>query len=151
MKYLKILIIVLGLSRFVGDTFRIELLDNLGFASGFSPLPLVFSDRQGIEDFAHEIKLTFHNESNKKIVYFDQQAYTNIEGPLNRVGVYAIALAYSPRFPKSLWENVLKVGLCKNGALYKAFLLDSNVDKVFIEISHLERKNLFWNIEVLCQ
>ena len=103
--WLQCFVVAMGLIRLVGDTFRIKTLDQIEFASGFSPLPLVFSDRQGVEDFAHLIKVDYQTKSGlKKSTVFDQKFYSNIEGPLNLVGTYSVAIAYFPRFPEMLWK-----------------------------------------------
>lgn len=147
---MKYFIVFLGLIRFLGDTFQIKPLDQLGFISGFSPLPLVFSDRMGIEDFAHQIQIKYSIDNHEYNKEFNQEAYANIEGPLTRVGVYAIALAYSPRFPKNLWENTLSYGFCKNGPLAKSIHAHKEIENVKVDILHLKDTTKKWEINFTC-
>ncbi len=148
---LQLLVVIMGMMRFVGDTFRIKKLDQLGFASGFSPLPLVFSDREGIEDFAHVMKIDYVTMSGlHKTTYFDQKFYSNIEGPLNLVGTYSVAIAYSPRFPEMLWRPALLHGFCNNGTLAKTMKETELIRSVEINISHLEKSYLRWRQSLEC-
>lgn len=148
---LQLLVVAFGLLRLVGDTFRIKTLDQIGFASGFSPLPLVFSDREGVEDFAHLIKIDYATKSgSKKTTEFDQTFYRNLEGPLYYVGTYSVAIAYFPRFPKSLWQPVLLHGFCNHGAMAKAMKEQELIDRVEINIHHLEKAGLHWKEAFTC-
>ncbi|MBY0414369.1 MAG: hypothetical protein K2Q18_09395, partial [Bdellovibrionales bacterium] len=118
----KVFIVLLGLIRFFGDTFQISALDKIGFASGFSPLPLVFSDRKGVEDFAHVIDVTYqlkNGQTKEKI--FNQEVFLNLKGPQTKSSIYAIGLAYSTRFPEALWGNTLRYGFCNVGPMAQAF------------------------------
>lgn len=148
---LQLLVVAMGLMRLVGDTFRVKVLDQIGFASGFSPLPLVFSDREGVEDFAHVMKLDYVTMSGeKKSTYFDQKMYSNIEGPLSLVGTYSVAIAYSPRFPKNFWLPALTRGFCQNGALAKAMNEKELIKSVELNIHHLEKSHLHWKENIEC-
>jgi hypothetical protein len=149
---LQILVVAMGLMRFVGDTFRIKILDQIGFASGFSPLPLVFSDREGVEDYAHNMKINYETISNiKKTTYFDQTMYGNISGPLHLVGTYSVAIAYSPRFPENFWKPVLTFGFCNHGSLSQALKEIELIKSIEIEITHLEKANLKWIQKIECK
>lgn len=141
----------LGLLRFIGDTLRIKSLDQIGFVSGFSPLPLVFSDRGGVEDFAHHMLLSYVTLSGlKKEILFDQKLYSKIEGPLYLVGTYSVAIAYSPRFPKDFWEPVLQYGLCKDGSLKSAIGEKEKILSIEIDIQHFENKTKHWREKIVC-
>lgn len=149
--WLQCFVVAMGLIRLVGDTFRIKTLDQIGFASGFSPLPLVFSDRQGDEDFAHLIKIDYQTKSGlKKSTVFDQKFYSNIEGPLNLVGTYSVAIAYFPRFPEMLWKPALTYGFCHQGTLARAMNETENISSVEINIHHLEKSSGHWKESFTC-
>ena len=148
---LQLLVVAFGLMRLFGDTFRIKPLDQIGFASGFSPLPLVFSDREGVEDFAHVMKIDYVTESGlKKSTTFDQTFYSNIKGPLFLVGTYSVAIAYSPRFPETLWRPALIYGFCNGGTLAVAMNEKELIKSVEINIHHLEKAALHWKETISC-
>ncbi|MBC7712898.1 MAG: hypothetical protein H7177_06140 [Rhizobacter sp.] len=148
---LQLVIVAMGLLRFAGDTFRIKKLDQIGFASGFSPLPLVFSDREGIEDFAHIMKINYVTVSGiHKSVDFDQKFYSSIPGALSMVGTYAVAIAYSPRFPEMLWKPALVYGFCNHGTLARTMNENELIKSVEIRITHLEKNYLTWGQKLEC-
>jgi hypothetical protein len=148
---LQLLVVAFGLMRLFGDTFRIKTLDQIGFGSGFSPLPLVFSDREGVEDFAHVMKIDYTTLSGlKKSTVFDQAFYSNIQGPIFLVGTYSVAIAYSPRFPETLWRPVLEYGFCKGRTLALAMNEKESIRSVEINIHHLEKAALHWKETITC-
>ena len=148
---LQLLVVAAGMMRFFGDTFRIKKLDQIGFASGFSPLPLVFSDREGIEDFAHVMKIDYVTVSGAHhTTYFDQKFYSHIKGPLSLVGTYSVAIAYSPRFPENFWKPAIIHGFCNRGTLAKSINEDELIKSIEITISHFEKSYLFWRQNLEC-
>lgn len=141
----------MGMMRFIGDTLQIKKLDQIGFASGFSPLPLVFSDREGVEDFAHVMKIDYVTASGtKKTSYFDQKLFSSIEGPLFLVGTYSVAIAYSPRFPEMLWKPALLFGFCNGGTLAKSMHETELIKSVEINITHMEKSYAKWRQTLEC-
>ncbi len=148
---LEIMIVVLGLARFVGDTFRFKKLDAISFAFGVSPLPLVFSDREGVEDFAHQTKILILDNNQEKVEkYFDKKAFQNLTGSQSRVAIYSIALTYSPRFPELLWRNAIQKGFCNNGALAQSLELKSEIKKATVLTTHLIDPNKTWSFNIEC-
>lgn len=57
---LMVLVIVLGTLRFYADLFHLKKLDVMTFGLGLSPLPIVFSNRGGVEDFANVAFVNFN-------------------------------------------------------------------------------------------
>ncbi len=126
-------------------------LEQSGFASGFSPLPLVFSDREGIEDFAHSMRINYITQSQKKkSVTFDEDFYSKIDGPLYLVGTYSVAIAYSPRFPKNFWVPVIQYGFCKDSTLKKAINEHEKILTIEILINHYENIEKQWKENISC-
>lgn len=148
---LQLFVVAFGLMRLIGDTFQIKMLDQIGFASGFSPLPLVFSDRGGVEDFAHAMKINYVTVSGKsKTTYFDQKMYSSIKGPLSYVGTYSVAIAYSPRFPENFWKPALIRGFCHRGALAQAMHEQELIKTLELKILHFEKSHLQWTEKIEC-
>ncbi len=148
---LEVFIVCLGLTRFIADTFQFKKIDAISFAFGASPLPLVFSDREGVEDFAHQTKIIA--QGNDQIAHekvFDKHAFRNLTGSPSRVATYSIALLYSPRFPELLWRNAVQTGFCQNGPLAKALDFPSELFNVRVETSHLFDPQKKWSFNVKC-
>ncbi len=149
---LQLFLVFIGLIKFIGDTFHLPKLEQLGFAIGVSPLPIVFSDRTRMEDFAHKITIRYNTKKNpaSKSKEFDRAAFREMNGPLYFVGAYTIALAYSSRFPPFLWKPALEKGFCRQGPLALALKETSDMASATIVIEHLSNQQLHWENKITC-
>lgn len=102
----------------VGDALGISWLKGLGVASGFAPLPKVFSDVDGHETFAAEFTFVENSEEGGTTRNtITPELYGRLRGPYNRRNVYGAALSYAPRLPEEVWRPVFCYGLSEDGPL----------------------------------
>jgi hypothetical protein len=100
-----------------------------------SPLPLVFTDREGMEDFAQQYVLRFRARGG------DEQRQTlqardlrRVDGAFARRAAYAAAIAYGPRLPEALWRPALEYGFCERRVLSQAVGVREPLSVVVIEL-----------------
>ena len=132
-------IFVLALAAMVGDTLGLTWLKGLGIATGFAPLPKVFSDVDGHETFAARFTIleTSPDGSTARRV-ITPEMYGNLRGPYNRRNVYGAALSYAPRLPEEVWRPVFCHGLSPGGPLRSELRL-SPEGPIAVEIATLTR------------
>jgi hypothetical protein len=115
------LLVIIGLLSMLGHVSRQKIFFRLGMLTVASPLPLVFTDRRGMEDFANEYSLIYSTaESPLKEISLQSKELARLEGSFTRKAVFAAAIAYAPRLPRALWRAVLGYGFCHSGPLAQA-------------------------------
>lgn len=109
---LAIILLVVGSSQMIGYLTGIKLLRGVGLASGVSPYPKVFCEADGYEAFAASFQLEGHREDGTRWTRkFDPEWYSQLRGPYNRRNVYGAALAFAPRLPEKLRDQLLREAL----------------------------------------
>lgn len=111
-------LLLVGSFQMLGHACRSKGLRGLGLASGVAPYPKVFCEADGYEAFA----ATFHLEGELPdgtlwSRTMTPEWYAQLEGPYNRRNVYGAALAFAPRLPEKLREQVIHHALAENSAL----------------------------------
>lgn len=146
-----ILFVVICFSRMFAQIIRVPILDLAGFVSGFSPLPLVFSNKEGFEDFTSVVKFSYQDKSGDSVSQIvDQNTLKSITGPIYRAGGYGIALNYAYRFPEELWYPTVKYLLCDSSILFDKNLMDKK-DPIVLSAKVLKEKEwLLWSKEIKC-
>lgn len=125
--HLALVVLGIGLLQMTGHLCGSKLLRGLGLATGISPFPKVFCEADGYEAFAARFQLEgTHADGRPWSRTLDPVLYAQIEGPYNRRNTYGAALAFAPRLPADLRNQVLSVALRPGSALRKE--LDIPVD-----------------------
>lgn len=136
-KVVAILVVCVGLIQTVGYVFQLANLRGIGFVSGVSPLPLVFSSFNGVETFSTDFKLSVQLK-NSTVIEIDSinQIYSKIDGPYNRRNVYRAMFSYGPFFNTvesiRLRDQILFYGICRGGL--KLDLNNHLIQKVTVNI-----------------
>lgn len=136
--FLSRVLFVIALSAMVGDALGISWLKGLGIATGFAPLPKVFSDIDGHETFAARFTLieTVEGATHRRVI--TPELYARLAGPYNRRNVYGAALSYAPRLPEEVWRPAFCYGLSPQGPLRTELELASR-GSIAVEIETLTR------------
>ncbi len=97
------LVLVLGLTRMVGNWTQSKVLQGIGAASGIAPFTKVFSATDGYEAFTASfvIRGTAANGAVSEI-QLTPEIYSQLRGPYMRRNVYGAALVFAPRLPEAL-------------------------------------------------
>ncbi len=116
------LLLALGLLQMVGFACGSRTLRGLGLASAASPLPLVFSHREGQETFAADFSVRIEDAQGGVHEHtVDGDLYRRLGGAYNRRNVYGAAFSHGPslRSPEAreLVDDVLRHGFCGAGPL----------------------------------
>ncbi|AYV77271.1 MAG: desaturase [Barrevirus sp.] len=151
------LLIIIGLLHSFGHVNNLHNIKGISFASAASPLPLVFSEYNGVETFSttFELDLTFHNGSHiKKLI--DNKLYGNLKGNYNRRNMYGVIFSHGPFFNIKnsliMRQQILHYGLCSPGHLAYEFGIFDKLKHVVIYIRSNTKGNedKMWKIDVAC-
>jgi len=114
-KILYYLIIIIGFLQTIGYLTKIKMIRDLGVVTAASPLPIVFTEVEGVETFASDFYLQWTNSNNEKEeVQITPALYSKLKGPYNRRNIYGAAIAYGPVLPGKIWDPILNYGLCND-------------------------------------
>lgn len=150
---LSVLLLAVGLLEPVGYMTGIGIFEELGYISVSSPLPIVFTDRAGMEDFASRYTLSWTRKDDGKTLEKEITStdFARLSGPFNRRGVYATAIGYPPRLSARLWKPVLLYGFCRSQVLGMAIGETSPLHSFQLTLStRTEGRNDQWNFQVNC-
>lgn len=110
--------LVVGSFQMLGHALQQQWLRGIGLASGIAPFTKVFCEADGYEAFAATFTLegTMENGTvwSRKL---DPEWYAQLDGPYNRRNVYGAALAFAPRLPEPLREELIRQSLAPGSAL----------------------------------
>lgn len=112
-KALYAIVIAVGFLRVVGWVLQNDTVKGLGGITTASPLPIVFTEVNGVETFASDVFVVFedHADSTQRL-RITPAVYSKLSGPYNRRNVFGAAIAFGPVMEKDLWQSVLGYGLC---------------------------------------
>ena len=141
-----------------GHLFNATILQNIGAITVASPLPLVFTDRWGMEDFASRYFVKWKGASDatgsarisgaRRLKSSD---FRRLPGPFTRKDVYATAVAYAPRLPETLWRPVLEYGFCRSGPLWTALAVGIPFGSFQLEVAtQTAGRSDTWKFDVTC-
>lgn len=145
-------LLLVGLLQMIGYLTHIQKIRGLGFMTAASPLPLVFSDVEGLETFASSFVVTITDHTHDTFVLsITPQLYSQLRGPYNRRNVYGAAFAYGPKIPEPLWKSVLSYGFCAEGPLAKEFGVTERIQDVDVRVeTKTKGRNDAWNLKLSC-
>lgn len=125
-----------GLLEIIGYLSGSDVLSGLGALTAASPLPLVFTDREGMEDFANQYFLSWMTRGQKKsTAQLTSQEFSRVSGPFGRKGAYATVVGYAPRLPAELVRSVLKQGFCQRHILAQALIGEPDIQSFELKLS----------------
>ena len=152
-KYFYFSFIFLASLRILSQVTSIESLDGIGFMTGFSPLPIVFSDKSGYEDFTTRINISFPQKNGKTIEQkLDYKIISKLDGPLYRIGILGVSLGYAYRFPEEFWLKNWKYMFCESGIGQKIIPNFNNQKEFSITLKVLKNsKWILFKKGILCQ
>jgi len=111
------LLLGIGSLQMAGYLTGSRILRGAGLASGISPLPKVFCEADGYEAFAASFSLSGIRDGRPWSMALTPEIYSRLHGPYNRRNVYGASLAFAPRLPQELRENLFTLSLAPNSAL----------------------------------
>ena len=101
------LVCLIGSFQVIGYATGSQALRGIGLVSGFAPFPKVFCEADGYEPFAARFVLSGQLASGESIdIEMTPEIYSRLSGPYIRRNVYGAALAYAPRLPKELRQEL---------------------------------------------
>ena len=146
----------LGLLNMAADLASCKSVKGLASASTASPLPKVFSDVNGLETFASEFLIGIYPsvESSEQTDIdapefwkITPELYARLAGSYNRRNVYGAALAYAPRLPEPLWQQVFCFAMRPGGPLRAELQLPAGPEEkiiVLVRTRTRDRKDHWW-------
>jgi hypothetical protein len=90
------LLVAVGLVGMVGDLLGLPTLYGLGLATHASPVPKVFTQREGLEGFSARYELRYDSVAGPQTVELTPERYARLRGPYPRRNVFGAALAGGP-------------------------------------------------------
>lgn len=151
------LLLLIGLTSSIGHITNNGKIKGLGFASGASPLPLVFSVYNDIETFSttFDIEATLLNDTVIQI-NLNKDNYGLLKGPYNRRNVFGAVFSHGPFFNMDtmikLRQRILYYGFCEKRVLIKEFGYDEYVKSVHITVKSktVGNEGKVWTMSVRC-
>ncbi|MDQ3047925.1 MAG: sterol desaturase family protein [Bacteroidota bacterium] len=147
-KLVGLFMISLGLLQTIGYCMKNDTIKGLGFMSGSSPLPIVFTSVKGVETFSLYYNLKLITENNDTIhIDLDPATYAQLKGPYNRRNIYGAAFGYGPVLPEKQRTAVLHYAFFnKENNILKDFGITEPLKSVSITIrSKTKNDNRSWN------
>lgn len=133
---LALLVLSIGLLQMTGHLFGSKLLRGIGLATGISPFPKVFCEADGYEAFAARFQLEgTHADGSPWSCTLDPALYAKLKGPYNRRNAYGAALAFAPRLPADLRDQVLAATLRPGSALRKELDIPTDLRDLKVRIT----------------
>lgn len=145
-----ILLIALGFMKIAGHLTGSKAVKGLSTVFCSSPLPIVFTKQQGIENFAADFYLTAGQDPTPPLI--TPEVYSRIKGPYNRRNVYGAAIAFAPILPEDFRNRVFQYGLCDPGPLSEELGLHpkGTGDYKILIISKTRGDTSQWNFDIEC-
>lgn len=112
-----ILLLGIGSLQMAGYLTGSKILRGAGLASGISPFPKVFCEADGYEAFAAGFSLAGILDGRPWGMVLTPEIYSRLDGPYNRRNVYGASLAFAPRLPVELRENLFAKSLSPGSAM----------------------------------
>ena len=155
-KVFSYLLIGLGSLQLLGLATGSQTVRGLGFATGASPLPLVFSKFRGVENFTADffIQVEFENGEHLE-TQLTSEMYSHLKGPYNRRNPYGAVLAYGPMLTEkhevAMRDQILRYGICADGPLAVELGYEQTIRSAKISFrSKTKGKENTWDFRVQC-
>ena len=156
-KVFSYLLIGIGSLQLLGLVIGNDTIRGLGFATGASPLPLVFSKFRGVENFAADFFIDVEFDNGDRLeTRLTSEMYSNLKGPYNRRNPYGAVLAYGPMLTEKhevqLRDQILRYGICSNGPLARELGYEQIIRSATISFrSKTKGKEKTWDFHVECE
>lgn len=149
LKFVWYVLVIWGTINSTAFVAHYDGVKDLGFASGSSPLPLVFSAYNGYETYATGFNATIKYADNTRVqVDLGVERYSMMTGAYNRRNVYGAIFSHGPFFNKEnlilMRQNILKYAVCDPRSIIKDFKLynESNpVISLHVDVLYRPRNN----------
>ena len=130
------LLVGVGLLQIAGYLSGQSWLKHLGVATVASPLPVVFTEVNGVETFALDFELYFQNEvgAAREVIPISSELYAAFKAPYNFRNVLGAAISYGPVLPDAITASVLTYAFQSPGAVASSFGLDPPLEDASILI-----------------
>lgn len=134
--HLAIVLLLLGSMQMVGYLIHSKVLRGIGAAGVFAPFPKVFCEADGYEAFAASFLLEGTDEQGKPwSLALTPEIYSKLSGCYNRRNVYGATLAFAPRLPEKLRDDLLAYSLAEDSALRRELDIPAGLHDVQIRIT----------------
>lgn len=131
-----IVVMGVGLLQMLGHVTGLKFLRGLGLASGISPYPKVFCAVEGYEGFTARFELEgLRDDGAVWRVPLDGERYAQIRGPYNRRNVHGATLAFAPRLPDELRDELLEKALAPGSVLREELEVPADVRQLRVRIT----------------
>ncbi|TAG08675.1 MAG: hypothetical protein EAZ42_09855 [Verrucomicrobia bacterium] len=133
---LAVFLLCVGSLQMLGHTVGSRVLRGVGLASGIAPFTKVFSEVDGYEAFAASFELSgLQEDGSRWSRQLDPQWYSDLNGPYNRRNVYGATLAFAPRLPPLLRDELLHDVLAPNSKLRRELSIPATLKNLTLQIT----------------
>jgi len=122
-----------------------------------SPLPLVFSNYNGVETFSTEYVAKLEYSNCTKIVKLDRDIYKNLGGCYNKRNIYGAVFSYGPLFDENRKElinmrnSILNYAVCEPGLIIQEMGLGEPKNITIYTTSKTKGSKMdIWIMNVFC-
>lgn len=145
------IVVLIGALQIIGYVIKIEPIKHLGILTASSPLPIVFTEVDGMETFVNDFYIQWKDEEGQnQQVEITPEIYSRLKGPYNRRNIFGAAIAYGPILPEEVSKTILRYGLC-NGILAEELQLPLNESSASICIkTKTKGRSDEWTITINC-
>lgn len=150
-KALYVLVLLIGSLQIIGLLTGIKPIRSLGIITSASPLPLVFSEVNGVETFAGDFYMQWNGDNGEvQRVLMTPELYSKLKGPYNRRNIFGAAIAYGAVLPERVWKPILNYGIC-NDVLSEELELPFDKFTFTVEIdTRTEGRDDHWTLKPDC-
>lgn len=145
----RLALVIVGLLQAVGHVVQWPTLRGLGAITVASPLPIVFTQQNGVETFASDFTLEAETSDGPLSLPITPAIYSRFEAPYNYRNVIGAAISYGPLLPAPMLQSVLGYCFQSPGPLSKALGLTPPLIKGAIVIkTRTAGRHDVWRLEL---
>ena len=106
---LSLLLVFIGLIQSIGFMTQQPWLKSIGLMTVSSPLPIVFTEKKGLETFANDFFLEYEDKKGvMQNIQLTSALYKKLNAPYNYRNVLGAAISYGPFLPEAMLDSVLE-------------------------------------------
>lgn len=133
---LAMILLATGFLQMAGYLTQSRVQRGIGLASGVAPFPKVFCEADGYEAFAAGFTVEgSYADGNPWERKLDAEWYSQLRGPYNRRNVYGAALAFAPRLPEALRDELLEKSLSPGAAMRRELGIPEDLQNLRVRIN----------------
>jgi len=138
--------------QMIGYVTKIEKIKQLGALTASSPLPIVFTEVQGVETFVNDFYIQYRKEDGvMEKVLLTPEIYAQFKGPYNRRNVYGAAIGYAQVLPEEIREAILMY-VIENDILKDELGLNLTRDSLSLVIeTKTKGRDDIWKYDINCK